>query len=63
MMARAIKPTLVIIRKYRAKVNMLLKKVLAMPNPITFPKQAVRAMIMIRGNINTIFCETLGEMR
>ena len=63
MKARAIKPTLVIIRKYRAKVNMLLKKVLAMPNPITFLKQAVRAMMMIRGNISTILLETFGETR
>lgn len=36
MMATVIKPRLAIIRKYKAKVNTLLKKVLTMPNPITF---------------------------
>ena len=63
IMARAVKPRLIIIRKYKAKVNTLLKKVLPMPNPITFPKQAVRAMIIIIGNIRTILCEISGETR
>ena len=54
IMARAVKPRLIIIRKYKAKVNTLLKKVLPMPNPIAFPKQAVRTMMMTRGNISFI---------
>lgn len=59
----AIKPRLVIIKKYKAKVNTLLKKVLPMPNPIAFPKQAVMARMMIRGNIRIILCETSRETR